>query len=353
MSEKLHELPKEMEQFLKDGKIEECKKLFLMCEPNAITYKGMNIFSLMPMPEEFAFWAKEQGADIHFKDQYGRTAIFEIARRDGDISLLIALGADIHATWSDGCTPLHIAAARGCKKAVRTLLKAGAEVDARTKDHNGFGHFTPLEKVLFEPSISSIKKYELAKILLDRGAEMTRRSRQFVSAFSEVFHRHNAGKKASKSLQNQAAALEKLCSLFGVEPLAETAFHDGKSPILVTDFLGYSNHFEELWQFLVPESGRAQTAQGEVIRIAGRIQHELMDNGGMNWDDDFRNMLFTFREYLRYGSPLADAWLDEIIDALKNGDVHDAMIYRLCYCAVEWVRENPEAMPLLDGDYTR
>lgn len=111
----------------------------------------------------------------------------------------------------------------------------------------------------------------------------------------------------------------------------------------------------ELWRFLVPESGREQTAQGEVIRIAGRIQHELMDNEGMKWDDDFRNMLFTFREYYRYGGLLADSdpWLDEIIDALKDGDVQDAMIHRLCYYAVEWVRENPEVMPLPDGDYTR
>lgn len=86
------------------------------------------------------------------------------------------------------------------------------------------------------------------------------RCRQFVSAFSEVFHRHNAGKKVSKSLQNQEAPLEKLCSLFNVEMLAEKAFHDGKSPIHVTDFLSYKNNFEELWQLLVPERGRAKTA---------------------------------------------------------------------------------------------
>lgn len=85
------------------------------------------------------------------------------------------------------------------------------------------------------------------------------------------------------------------------------------------------------------------------------VQRELLDNGGMNWDDDFRNMLYTFREYLRYGNPLEDldAWIDEIIDALKDGDVHDGMIYRLCYCAESWVQKNPEVMPLLDGNYTR
>ena len=353
MEDKLQELPIEIEMFLKDGNIEECKELFSGCDPNAVSWSGSNIFSLKPMPGEFAFWVKEQGADINFRDRYGRTPAFEIARRDGDIALLIELGADINAVSPDGCTPLHIAAARGCKKAVRTLIKAGAKTDAQTKDYNGYGHFTPLEKVVYEPSLSSIKKYDVCKILLNHGAEMTERSRQFVSAFSEVFYRHNSGKKESKSLQNQKAALENLCKLFDTEMLCETAFHDGVSPIIVTDFLGYTGHFEELWKFLVPKSGRAQTAQGEVIRIAGRISHELMDNGGINWDEDYRNMLYMFCEYLRCGNPFSDEWLDEIADELKDGDVNDKMIYRLSSGAVHWIRQNPEVMPLLGGNYTR
>lgn len=94
MEGKLQELPKEMEMFLKDGNIEECKKLFSGCDPNAVSWSGSNIFSQVPMPREFAFWVKEQGADINFRDRYGRTPVFEIARRDGDIALLIELGAE-------------------------------------------------------------------------------------------------------------------------------------------------------------------------------------------------------------------------------------------------------------------
>ena len=352
MSAKSQELPPELERLLKAGNIEECKRLFLECEPNATTWSKSNVFSLVPMPKEFALWAKEQGADINFKDRYGRTPIFETARRDGDIPLLVELGADIHVANIDGCTPLHIAAARGSKKAVRALLKAGAEIDARTNDYDGYGHFTPLEQVLYEASLSSIGKYDISKILLDKGAKMTDRSRQFVSAFSEVFHRHNSGQKASKSLQNQAVALEKLCELFEVECLKAASFHDGVSPILVTNFLGFKNNFKELWDFLVPESGRAQTAQGEVIRIAGRISDELLRNGGMNWDEDYRNMLYTFRKYLD-PSEEPNEWLDEMVDALKDVDVNDGMLWRLRYCAVSWVSENPEVMPLLEADYTR
>ena len=90
-----------------------------------------------------------------------------------------------------------------------------------------------------------------------------------------------------------------------------------------------------------------------MIRIAGRISHELMDNGGINWDEDYENMLYTFLEYFRCGNPFSDEWLDEIRDALKDGDVNDKMIYNLRISAVYWVRENPEVMPLLEGAYTR
>ena len=115
--------------------------------------------------------------------------------------------------------------------------------------------------------------------------------------------------------------------------------------------MGFIDNFRELWNFLVPERGRAQTAQGEVIRIAGRISDELMRNGGLNWDEDYQNMFYTFRKYLVLLEE-PDEWLDEMVDALKNGDVYDGMIWRLRYCALSRVEENPEVMPLLEVDYT-
>ena len=50
------------------------------------------------------------------------------------------------------------------------------------------------------------------------------------------------------------------------------------------------------------QAGKAQTAQGELIRIAGRAQHEFLDNGCMNWDDDFRKMLDAFLQYHQLGN---------------------------------------------------
>ena len=66
--------------------------------------------------------------------------------------------------------------------------------------------------------------------------------------------------------------------------------HDGVSPIIVPDG-DEDKAFQALWDYLVPPRGKAQTAQGEIIRIAGRVQYEFLDNGCINWDEDFKKML--------------------------------------------------------------
>ncbi len=352
MAEKLKELPAVFGELLKTGDILELKKQFSQCDPNAVGIFKSNIFSFVPMPREFAFWAKEQGADINFRDQYGKTPIFEVARRDGDILLMVELGADINAAAFDGRTPLHVAAARGNSKAVRALLKAGADIEAQTRDYSGYGHFTPLEKTLYEYDMGCTKKYDICKILLKHGAHKTERCRQFASALSETFYRHTLGKKPSKFLHNQEAAVKKLCEMFDAKVLRETSFHDGVSPIILTVVGGFKDNFKELWNFLVPPTGRAQTAQGEVIRIAGSVKNELWRNGGLNWDDDYRKMLDTFYEYLHLANPIGepDQYVREIIDALRDGDLNDRMLWRLHYCALGWVENNPEVVPPLEAE---
>ena len=41
--------------------------------------------------------------------------------------------------------------------------------------------------------------------------------------------------------------------------------------------------YERLWEELVPHSGSAESAQGEVIRSAGRLASEYYRNGNINW----------------------------------------------------------------------
>lgn len=138
--------------------------------------------------------------------------------------------------------------------------------------------------------------------------------------------------------------------------------HDGKSPIVFTEGANLNEaliQFWQLWDYLVPPSGKAQTAQGEMIRIAGKVYHELKDNGGMNWDNDFRKMLKSFVKYAQLGVPLTnDAKAAKKVTGIlnrcgNNGFCNDHMCDLLCYLAVDWVSQNPNVIAPLEADYSR
>ena len=118
--------------------------------------------------------------------------------------------------------------------------------------------------------------------------------------------------------------------------------------------------FQSFWDLLVPPKGKAETVQGEVIRIAGRIEYEFLDNGCINWDEVFKKMLDAFLRYVQLGNGFSGDDLSSaelLVHLLKdNGDkgfIDDNLTTVLCSCAIAWVKQNPEAIPLLDADYIR
>ena len=90
------------------------------------------------------------------------------------------------------------------------------------------------------------------------------------------------------------------------EKMEETPVHDGISPIYVPDVEDEDEAFQMLWEYLVLPQGKARTAQGELTRIAGRVQHEFLGNGCVNWDEDFQKMLDAFLKYLRLGNGFSE-----------------------------------------------
>ena len=341
---------------MESGDVEELKKQFARCEPNAVYINkfGSNIFSLSPLPREFAYWAREQGADVNFRDDYGKTPIFNQASfLDGDVQLLIDLGADVRARTGDGATPLHQAAIYGRVNAAKALLDAGAEIDAGTSGWGGC--FTPLEMTLSQNRLPLNLLLEVCTLLLDRGAEITDEARRLLAKVGEGFQRSKRGIKDPEALRRQTEAMDRLYRLFGVEPAAEAPFHDGLSPIVIEE-IGFHAQFQKLWDYLIPPRGRAQTAQGEAVRIAGRINDEIMRNGGGNWDQEYRKMLRIFPKYLRLGVPLAEKDVleaERVAHLLCNGRVDGKLTEALCRCAVTWVLQNPNVIPPLEADYMR
>ncbi len=135
----------------------------------------------------------------------------------------------------------------------------------------------------------------------------------------------------------------------------EVIVHDGASSIYVPEE-SKKKAFPWLWNYLVPPRGKAQTAQGEAIRIAGRIDHEIIANGGMNWDGEFRKMLRVFPQYMRLGNPLCEedvAEVKKITRLLWDSRDDGTLTMQLCAYAAAWVLLNPEVLPPLEADYSR
>lgn len=140
----------------------------------------------------------------------------------------------------------------------------------------------------------------------------------------------------------------------------EKPVHDGVSPISTPNEKDEDKAFQMLWDYLVPSYGKAQTAQGEIIRIAGRVQHEFLDNGCINWDEDFQKMLDAFLKYLQLGNGFNQEDLKTagvLVTLLKeNGEkgfIDDRLTSVLCSCAMAWVKQNPEVIAPLEAEYSR
>lgn len=136
--------------------------------------------------------------------------------------------------------------------------------------------------------------------------------------------------------------------------------HDGVSPVNIPIEEDEDKAFQTLWDYLVPLYGKAQTAQGEIIRIAGRVQHEFLDNGCINWDEDFSKMLDAFLQYLQLGNGFNEEDLktaEVLVQLLKeNGEkgfIDDRLTMVLCSCAMAWVKQNPEVITPLKSEYCR
>ena len=101
--------------------------------------------------------------------------------------------------------------------------------------------------------------------------------------------------------------MNNLYLIFDVEPVEARKIHDGVSLIKVTSKT-WKEQYNELWDLLIPSQGPAKTVQGEVIRITGKISYEIINNGGMNWDKEFKKIAEVLLEYFKKGKAFTITW---------------------------------------------
>jgi len=152
-------------------------------------------------------------------------------------------------------------------------------------------------------------------------------------------------------LEETDTALQELYKLFDVPAVPRRIQHDGKSAIILAGHT-WEERYEQAWTLLVPSSGSAITVQGEVVRIAGRVNDELLRNAIGNWDKEYRKMLTAISGYLQQGNSLSESELAEVTDIQKHILEDDGTgTQRLCELATAWVVQNPQPIALGKVNY--
>ena len=120
----------------------------------------------------------------------------------------------------------------------------------------------------------------------------------------------------------------------------------------------YKNEYGELWKKLVPQGGPAETKQGEMVRLIGRLASEYYRNGNMNWGNAFNDMVVWLSNSLNDSNVFSEKAIDQINKDLmkiqRNGETGECGYVdnedeydRITDYVVEWCMANEE---LVDND---
>ncbi len=119
----------------------------------------------------------------------------------------------------------------------------------------------------------------------------------------------------------------------------------------------WKREHKRLWEALVPSGGQADTLQGELIRIVGKLTDQAYRNGNMNWDEHHENMWRFVGRHLDDPSTFTaaecsaiDAAVEEIIRDEARPDLSGdgSCYYLLCERAVDWCIAHPTPIPHQD-----
>lgn len=345
-------LPADIEQIIASGDVEAVVHAVERCEVGAYLRGSAYESRLVHFPasEEITDFLLARGEDINSRDRYERTPIHaRVSSRCLDqIPMLIARGGDINARDTSDQTALFGVVERFSVADVSRMITWGAD-PLVVADSRVYGKATLVESVVaWHNFLDTPRALAVIRLLLSIGAPVGERVPTALRSMDRMrctFITHGLTDHLSQSRVDEAsAALSELCALFGVEQrqaqrapvVGERLELDPSVPAL--------RQYGELWDLLVPDSGQCQTLQGEVIRIAGRVGHEVYDNGGINWDRSFGKLLDQYLRVVASGvslSPDSRSRAEAAVASLKGRSMSHQAVDDITELAVEWVRLNP------------
>ena len=348
MAKKKKTLPANFYELLEAKDLDALKAVFNECELNAYDRRSFNkpALSFYNVPLELMDWLIAQGADVNARDEYDRTPLHYHAQVNNveKVALLLERGADIEAQDKYKNTPLHFAEYNA--EAAQLLIEKGADIKA--KDNMGHNVMERLLSRLYSGYIERAVK--AVEVYLKAGLKPTKYAKEQVTRVGEDFEFRREDSD-TEWVEKREEALQQLYKLFNVPPVPRRIQHDGKSAIVLTGDT-WEKRYEHAWELLVPSSGRASTVQGEVVRIAGKVNDELLRNAMGNWNKEYRKMLTAISGYLQQGNPLSESELAEVADIQKHILEDDGTgSQRLCELATAWIVQNPEPIALGEVNY--
>ena len=342
-------LPADIEQIIASGDVEAVAQAVARCEIGAYLRGSAYEPRLMHFPasEEITDFLLARGEDVNSRDRYQRTPIHaRVQSRCLDqIPLLIARGGDINARDTSDQTALFGVVERFPVADVSRMIAWGAD-PLVVADSRVYGKATLVESVVaWHNFLDAPRALAVIRLLLSVGAPVGERVPTALRSMDRMrctFITHGLPDHLSQSRVDEASAA--LSELFGVEQrqaqrapvVGERLELDPSVPAL--------RQYGELWDLLVPDSGQCQTLQGEVIRIAGRVGHEVYDNGGINWDRSFGKLLDQYLRVVASGvslSPDSRSRAEAAVASLKGRSMSHQAVDDITELAVEWVRLNP------------
>lgn len=356
MPRKRKRLPDNISEIMRRGDFEELKSLYDSCEITAYTTAGKLPFFLYTPCSEFYKWLVEQGLDINARNRMGNTPLHEQAQcYYNNVEGLILAGADVDVRTDDSYekTALLIAAGVPQPSSAKILIKYGADVNAIDKGGIHTGGMTPLERLFFQCKPNNLLIIEeIAEALISAGANISDKAKEGFIQLGKDYERARDNIIYTDDIQPYDKAIERLYKLFDLKPVKSV--HNGTDLITVSSS-DWRNQHEELWNYLVPYSGKCKTVQGEAVRICGRVYDEVVNNGGVNWDSDYEKMLSALKKYYTLGNMLNKKERREAYSLIEQIDewVSADIILRVCEINVHWVLNNPKPIPLGDVAYTR
>ncbi len=89
--------------------------------------------------------------------------------------------------------------------------------------------------------------------------------------------------------------------------------------------------------------------------IVGKVAREIMDNGGINRDKEYKKMLHILPKYFKLGNSLQKEDMkniNKIIKIIYKGHGYDEP-ERLSEYAVKWILLNQNVIEIISPTYTR